>query len=68
MDTKKLNGYIRDGGRNMETVRVVVADDNLQLREMIAGYLGEQNGIEVVGEASNGLETLELLQKQELIV
>lgn len=49
----------------METVRVVVADDNLQLREMIAGYLGEQNGIEVVGEASNGLETLELLQKQE---
>ena len=49
----------------MEMVRVVVADDNQQLREMITGYLGEQNGIEIVGSASNGLETLDLLQKQE---
>jgi len=49
----------------METVRVVIADDNSQLREMITNYLGGQNGIEIVGTASNGLEALELLQKQE---
>ena len=33
----------------MDTVRVVVADDNIQLRDMVAEYLQEQNGIEVVG-------------------
>ena len=35
----------------MDTVRVVVADDNIQLRDMVAEYLQEQNGIEVVGTA-----------------
>ena len=49
----------------METVRVAVADDNLQLREMIAAYLSEQSGIEFVGAASNGVEALELVQKEE---
>ena len=29
----------------MDTVRVVVADDNIQLRDMVAEYLQEQNGI-----------------------
>ena len=28
----------------MDTVRVVVADDNIQLRDMVAEYLQEQNG------------------------
>ena len=36
----------------MDTVRVVVADDNIQLRDMVAEYLQEQNGIEVVGTAA----------------
>ena len=29
----------------MDTVRVVVADYNIQLRDMVAEYLQEQNGI-----------------------
>ena len=29
----------------MDTVRIVVADDNLQLRNMITEYLGEQSGM-----------------------
>ena len=33
----------------MDTVRVVVADDNVQLRDMIVEYLQAQNGIEIVG-------------------
>lgn len=49
----------------MDTVRVVVADDNLQLREMITTYLSGQSGIEIVGAAANGLEAIELVQKQE---
>ena len=48
----------------MDTVRIVVADDNLQLRNMITEYLGEQSGMEVVGAAANGLEAIELVQEQ----
>ena len=48
----------------MDTVRIVVADDNLQLRNMISEYLGQQSGMEVVGAATNGLETLELVQEK----
>ena len=44
----------------MDTVRVVVADDNIQLRDMVAEYLQEQNGIEVVGTAGDGVEKLRL--------
>ena len=39
----------------MENVRVVVADDNQQLQAIIAEYLSQQNGIEVVGKAANGM-------------
>ena len=42
----------------MDTVRVVVADDNVQLRDMIVEYLQAQNGIEIVGAASDGVEAL----------
>lgn len=49
----------------METVRVVVADDNLQLRDMVTEYLQEQSGIEVVGAAANGVEALQMVQEQE---
>lgn len=49
----------------MGTVRVVVADDNLQLRDMIAEYLGQQAGIEMVGVAANGVEAISLVQEQE---
>lgn len=49
----------------METVRVVVADDNLQLRDMVTEYLCKQNSIEVVGAAANGVEALKLVQEKE---
>ena len=48
----------------METVRVVIADDNLQLQSMIAEYLRQQSGIEVVGAASNGVDTVRLVQEE----
>ena len=49
----------------MGTVRVVIADDNLQTREMLAQFLAQQNGIEIVGTANNGLEAIEQVKKQE---
>ena len=49
----------------METVCVVVAEDNVQLRDMVAQYLAEQSGIDVAGTASNGLEALQLIEEKE---
>lgn len=50
---------------NKRMIRVVVADDNQQLREMIVSYLREQNGIEIIGTASNGVEVIRLLEEKE---
>ena len=48
----------------MDTVRVVVADDNRQLRDMITEYLQEQNGLEVVGSAGDGIEAVRMVQDE----
>ncbi|WP_037605324.1 response regulator [Streptacidiphilus rugosus] len=42
------------------TVRVVVADDDALLRAGVALVLGSEDGIEVVGEAADGLQAVEL--------
>ena len=47
----------------METVRIVVADDNIQLRDMVAEYLKMQSGIEVAALAENGLEAIRAVEE-----
>jgi PAS domain S-box-containing protein len=42
------------------TIRIVIADDHAAVREGLARLLESQPDIEVVGQAANGLETLEL--------
>lgn len=49
----------------MANVRVVIADDNAQLRELVASFLSQQEGIEIVGTAGNGADTLELIEQKE---
>ncbi|MBR5224476.1 MAG: sporulation transcription factor Spo0A [Clostridia bacterium] len=49
----------------MEVVRVIVVDDNIQLRDMVAEYLKMQNGLEVVAVAENGLDAIEAVKKHE---
>lgn len=49
----------------MERIRVMVAEDNAQLREMVADYLSRQEGIEVVGRAADGAQAMEMLREQE---
>jgi len=49
----------------MDRVRVVVADDNAQLRETIESFLCRQEGIEVLGTAGNGIEALKLIEENE---
>ncbi len=47
------------------TIRVAIADDHSLVRQGLRRYLDMADGIEVVGEASNGKELLELLAKEE---
>ena len=48
----------------METIHVLVTDDSIQMREMIAAYLGDQSGVEIVGLAANGIEALKLIEEK----
>ena len=43
----------------MDTVKVLVVDDHTLFRRGIAAVLAHQEGLEVVGEASDGLEAIE---------
>jgi len=44
----------------MNTIRIVLADDHALFRGGIAGILRQQEGIEVIGEASDGQRAMEL--------
>jgi DNA-binding NarL/FixJ family response regulator len=47
----------------MRTIRVVLADDHAVMRIGIRNLLSRSPDIEVVGEGSNGLEAIELVNK-----
>ena len=47
----------------MKKMRVLLAEDHTIVRQGIAALLGTESDIEVVGEASNGLEAIELAKK-----
>jgi DNA-binding NarL/FixJ family response regulator len=46
-------------------IRVLVADDHKILRQGLAGLLGEEPDIEVVGEAGDGLEAIAMAEKTQ---
>lgn len=48
----------------MQGVRILIVEDHHSLRKMIQTFLSQQEGIAFVGEASNGMEALKLLQNQ----
>ncbi|HHY12035.1 MAG TPA: sporulation transcription factor Spo0A [Firmicutes bacterium] len=47
----------------MQRIRVLVADDNREFADLLHEYLQQQEDMEVVGVAYNGLETLELIEE-----
>jgi DNA-binding NarL/FixJ family response regulator len=47
----------------MKNIRIVLADDHSVVRQGIRKLLAQNEGMEVVGEASNGLEALTLVQE-----
>lgn len=44
-------------------ISIVVADDNIEFSKMISDYLNLQEGMEVVGVAHDGVETISLIQE-----
>lgn len=46
-------------------IRVLVADDNQDMASLLREYLSNDQDIEVVGVARNGLETIELIRSRE---
>jgi DNA-binding NarL/FixJ family response regulator len=47
------------------TIRVVLADDHAMVREALAQILNESGGIEVVGQAADGAEALEVAAEKQ---
>lgn len=47
----------------MEPIKVLIADDHQLVREGIRAMIAEEEGIQVVGEASDGAEALALAEK-----
>ena len=47
----------------MRKIRVLIVDDHTIVRDGICALLGLASDIEVVGEASNGLEAIEMVRK-----
>ena len=46
-------------------IKIIVADDNRNLCQMLQNYLQAQEDLIIVGIANNGLEAWELIQTQE---
>ncbi|MFD2726348.1 response regulator [Hyunsoonleella rubra] len=49
----------------MDKINVVLADDHVLVRDGIRALLEDQTGIEVIAEASNGKEALEVIQRSK---
>jgi len=48
---------------NGQTVRVLIVDDADTIRVLLRGMLGNADGVEVVGEAGDGAEAIELARR-----
>ena len=46
-------------------IKIIIADDNRNLCQMLQNYIQGQEDLNIVGEAHNGLEAMELIQTQE---
>ncbi len=49
----------------MQTLKVLIADDNAEIREQLSLFLEEERNITVVGKAENGLEAVTLLREKK---
>src|SRR6185503_4455647 len=47
----------------MEKIRVILADDHTVVRQGLRSLLAAEQDIEIVGEAENGRQTVQMVQK-----
>jgi len=47
----------------MVTLKVLLVDDNDELRGSLASFLKKQQGVEIIGEAANGVRAIEQAEK-----
>lgn len=50
---------------NAPPITVVIADDNEEIRDFLAFFLGRESDLQVVGRAANGEQALSLIQSLE---
>jgi DNA-binding NarL/FixJ family response regulator len=62
-DTGVSTGVDADGSRDGEPIRVLVADDHALYRRGLEMVLGQEEGIEIVGEASDGAEAIRRVEE-----
>src|SRR5213593_2900127 len=48
----------------MDMIRTLVVDDERLARERLAGFLARLDGIDVVGQAQDGIEALRLIESE----
>jgi len=58
-----LRGCLPIGISDMATYNIVLADDHILVRQGIKKILQEDHEMRVVGEAADGVELLEILEK-----
>jgi DNA-binding NarL/FixJ family response regulator len=55
---------MKKNGENQK-IRIALADDHVILRQGLESLIGQENDIEVIGQASDGHETIELVESKE---
>ena len=59
---------MREGGPNMDEIKVLIVDDNALMRQGLKKILEMEDNITVVGEASDGLDALKKLKVEPDVV
>jgi DNA-binding NarL/FixJ family response regulator len=66
MNREAISGHIKtrtSNGAGVRTIRVLIADDHLVYRIGMRNLIGSEPGFEVIGEAADGNQALELYHK-----
>ena len=50
----------------MEKIKVIMIDDNVNLISMVEDYFEDNQKIEIVGKAYDGIEGLELIKNEDI--
>lgn len=58
-----MDSCVERGKENMDEIKVILVDDNAELRRTMKACLERQEGIRVCAECGNGLEALEAMGK-----